>query len=206
MTGQGASNNGKYTATVTDFNKGGTTFTGSVAASGKLCPVGYFSSLLLSDANGFGSQPRNKETGVPAMLFEGFAKLRGQHGFFFPRLDPIAQDDQANSHDASPLVNRQSSTDRGQIDSGINGMSKTSVGPSANELVALFESDSSAPILSQVPAGPQSDSDAYPGEYDARNSKSVCSMENAMTKNADLRCVAEEQGKTNNFQKKDAVT
>jgi hypothetical protein len=33
MTGQGASNNGKYTATVTDFTNGGTTFTGSVAAS-----------------------------------------------------------------------------------------------------------------------------------------------------------------------------
>src|SRR5260370_10473314 len=157
-------------------------------------------------ATGFGSQPRNKEACVPAMLFEGFPKLRGQHGFFFPRLDPIAQDDQANSHDASPLVNRQSSTDRGQIDSGINGMPKTSVGPSANELVVLFESHSSAPILSQVPAGPQSDSHSDPGAYYARNSKSVCSMENAMTKNADLRCVAEEQGKANNCQKKDAVT
>jgi hypothetical protein len=33
MTGQGASNNGKYTATVTDFTNTGTTFTGSVAAS-----------------------------------------------------------------------------------------------------------------------------------------------------------------------------
>jgi len=33
MTGQGASNNGKYTATVTDFNKGRTSFAGSVAAS-----------------------------------------------------------------------------------------------------------------------------------------------------------------------------
>src|ERR1700737_709175 len=157
-------------------------------------------------SNGFGSQPRNKETRVPAMLFEVFPKLRGQHAFFFPRLYPKTQDDQANSHDASPLVNRQSSTDRGQIDSGINGMSKASVGPSANELVVLFESDSSAPKLSQVPAGPQSDSDADPGEYYARNSKSVCSMENAMTKNADLRCVAEEQGKATNFQKKDAVT
>src|SRR5258707_72172 len=83
---------------------------------------------------------------------------------------------------------------------------ETSVGPSMNELVVLFESDSSPPILSQVPAGPQSDSDADPGEYYARNSKSVGSMENAMTKNADLRCVAEEQGEATNFQKKDAVT
>jgi hypothetical protein len=33
MTGQGASNNGKYTATVTDFTNSGTTLTGSVAAT-----------------------------------------------------------------------------------------------------------------------------------------------------------------------------
>src|SRR5260370_1291763 len=71
-------------------------------------------------ATGFGSQPRNKETCVPAMLFEGFPKLRGQHGFFFPRLDPIAQDDQANSHDASARVNRHISLDRGQIYSRSN--------------------------------------------------------------------------------------
>ena len=106
---------------------------------------------------------------MTAVLFERFPELGGQHGFFFPRLDPIAQDDQADSHDASPFVNRQSAADRRQIESGINGMPEMSVGTSADELVVLFESDSGAPILSQVPAGPQSDSDADPGECDARN-------------------------------------
>ena len=143
---------------------------------------------------------------MPVVLFEGFPELRGQHGFLFPRLDPIAQDDQANSCNASPLVNRQSSTDRGQIDSGVNRMPEMSVGPSTDELVVLFESDSGAPILSQVPPGPQSDSDPDPGECDAHNRKGVCPMDNAMTKKADLRYVAEEQYKAKNFQQKDAVT
>jgi len=143
---------------------------------------------------------------VPAVLLEGFPELRGQHGFFFPRLHPIAQDDQADSRDASPSVNRQSSAHRGQIDSGINGMPEMSVGPSTDELVVLLESDTGAPILSQVPAGPQSDSDTDPGERDARNGKSICPMDNAMTKNAGLRYVAEEQDKAKDFQKEEAGT
>ncbi len=149
---------------------------------------------------------RNQETCMPAVLCEGFPELRGQHGFFLPRLDPVAHDDQDDSRDASPLVNRQSSADRGEIDSGINGMPKMSVGPCADELVVLFESNSGAPVLSQVPASPKSDSDADPGKRNAYNGKCVCSMDNAMTKYSDLRCVAEEQDEASNFQKKDAVT
>lgn len=84
-------------------------------------------------------------------------------------------------------------------------MPEISIGPSADDLVVLFESDSRAPILSQVLPGPQSDSDADPGECDARNSKRIRPMDNAMTKNTDLRCVAEEHGKAKNLQKKDAV-
>src|SRR5271157_3040779 len=143
---------------------------------------------------------------MAAVLLEGFPELRGQHGFFFPRFDAIAEDDQGNSGDASPVVNRQRSADCGQIDSGINGMPEISVGPGADELVVLFESDSGAPILSQVPAGPQSDGDADPGECDARNGKSVCPRDNAMTKNADLPYAAEEQDKTKDFQKEEAAT
>ena len=71
--------------------------------------------------------------------------------------------------------------------------------------MVLFESDSCAPILPQVPAGPQRDSDADPGECDARNSKSIRPMDNAMPKNTDLRCVAEQQDKAKNLQKKDAI-
>ena len=143
---------------------------------------------------------------MPAALFEGFPELRGQHGFFFPRLHPIAQDDQGDSRDASPLIDRQHSADRGEIDSGINGMPEMSVGPSTDELMVLFESDTGAPILSQVPASPQSDSDADPGECDARNGKSVCLMDNVMTKNADLRYAGEEQDKAKDFQKEEAGT
>ncbi len=85
-------------------------------------------------------------------------------------------------------------------------MPEMSVGPSTDELVVLFESDTGAPILSQVPAGPQSDRNADPGECDARNGKSVCPMDNAMTKNADPRSVAEEQDKAKDFQKEEAGT
>ncbi len=143
---------------------------------------------------------------MPAVLFEGFSELRGQHGFFFPRPHPIAQDDQADSRDASPFVNGQSSGDRGQIDSGINGMPEMSVGSGADEFVILFESDSGAPILSQMPAGPQSDSNADPGECDARNGKRVRPVENVMTENADRRDAAEERNKARDFQKNEAGT
>ena len=85
-------------------------------------------------------------------------------------------------------------------------MTEMSVGPSTDELVVLFESDTGAPILSQVPAGPQSNSDADPGECDARYGKSVCLMDNAMTKNADLRYLGEEQDKAKDFQKEEAGT
>ena len=63
-----------------------------------------------------------------------------------------------------------------------------------------------APILSQVPTGPQRDSNADPGKGDAHNGKSVGPMDNAMAKNADPRRVAEEQYKAQNFQEKHAET
>ena len=130
---------------------------------------------------------------MPAVLFEGGPELGGQHGFLFSGLDPIAEEDQGDSRDTSPLVNRQSSADCSQVESGINGMPEVSVGPSADQLVVFFESDSGAPILPQVPAGPQSDSDADPGESDTRNGKSVCPRDNAMTKSADPTEVAESE-------------
>ena len=71
-----------------------------------------------------------------AVLFESFSELPGQHGFFFPCLDPIAQDDQADSGDGSPAVNRERSADCGQIDSRIDGMAEIRVGPGADELVS----------------------------------------------------------------------
>jgi len=85
-------------------------------------------------------------------------------------------------------------------------MTEISVGPRADELVVLFKSDSGAPILSEVPAGPQSDRDANPGECDAGDGKSVGPRQNVMTKNTDPRHVAEKQDKAKNLQKKDAVT
>ena len=143
---------------------------------------------------------------MAAALFEGFAELPGQHGFFLPCLDPIAEDDQADSGDALPAVNGQRSADSGQIDSGINGMPEIRVGAGADEFVALFESNSGAPILSQVPAGPESDGDTDPCERDARGGDSVGLRENVAAKNGDLRRLAEEQDKAKNFQKKDSVT
>ena len=82
------------------------------------------------------------------MLLEGFPELRGQHGFFLSRLEPIAEDDEGNPHDASPLVNRQGSAKRGQIDAGVNGMPETSIWSGAYELMVFFKSDPGAPILS----------------------------------------------------------
>ena len=145
---------------------------------------------------------------MAAMLLEVLSELGGQHRFFFPCLDPIAEDDQANSGDASPAVNRQRSADCGQIDSGINGMPEISVGPAADELVVFFQSDSGAPILSQVPARPQSDGDADPSEGNTRNGQCVGAEKNVMIENAHLPfiAVAEEQDKAEDFQKEDAVT
>lgn len=52
-----------------------------------------------------------------AVLQESFAKLLGEDRFFFPGFDPIAEDDEDNSGDAAPAVDRQASADGGQIES-----------------------------------------------------------------------------------------
>jgi hypothetical protein len=78
-------------------------------------------------------------------------------------------------------------------------MPKISIRPTADELVVLFERGPGAPILSQVPASPQSDCDADPRECDAHNGKTVRLRDDAMTKNSDPRCVAEEQDEAKNF-------
>lgn len=147
-----------------------------------------------------------QETGVAAMVPEGFSELHRQHGFLFPRFDPIAEDDQGHTGDASPAVDRERSADCRQVDPGINRVPEIRVGAGANELVVFFESDSRAPILSQVPAGPESDRDASPGEGNAGNGKSVAARENLTTENADLPCVTEEQDETEYLEKKNAAT
>jgi hypothetical protein len=140
------------------------------------------------------------------MLLEGLSELRSEYGFFFPRLHPIAQDDQADSRDAMPFVNRQGSADRGENDSGIKGMAEMSVGASTDQLVVLFESDAGAPKLSQVPASPQSESDANPGECDAGDGNSVCPRDNEVSENADVPSPGEEQDKAGYFQKEEDGT
>lgn len=141
---------------------------------------------------------------MAAMLLKSFSELRGEHGFFLPSFDPVAENDQSDSDDASPAVDRQRSADGSQIDSGINRMAEISVGAGADEFVVLFESDAGTPILSQVPARPESDGDADPGEGDGRNPKGVGPGKNVMTKPADRYFVAvsvtEEQDKANDFQ------
>ena len=54
---------------------------------------------------------------MSAVLQEGFAKLLGEYGFFFSGFDPIAEDDEGNSGNAAPAIDRQGSADGGQIES-----------------------------------------------------------------------------------------
>ena len=98
-----------------------------------------------------------------AMLLEKRSELFGKHGLFFSGLNPIADDDDGNTGDRAPAVNGQGGSDYGQIESGINGMAEVGVGTAADELVTLFEGDAGAPVLSEMPARPESDGNADPG-------------------------------------------
>ena len=60
---------------------------------------------------------RQEETRVLAVLQKSFAKLLGEDGFFFSGFDPIAEDDEGDSGDAAPAIDRQGSADGGQIKS-----------------------------------------------------------------------------------------
>jgi len=84
-------------------------------------------------------------------------------------------------------------------------MAKMSMGPTADELVVLFQSDSGAPILAQVPARPESDGDAYPRECHAGNFKSVIPMHNQVTENASPYEVAEDQYVAKKLQSEDPI-
>jgi len=121
---------------------------------------------------------------VLAVLVESFAKLLGEDGFFFSGFDPIAEDDEYDSGETAPAVNGQDSADGGQIESGINGMPEMGVGAGADELVIFFESDAGAPILSEMPARPEGDGDADPGEGNASEGKRVGAREDAIAENS----------------------
>lgn len=162
-------------------------------------------SLRIAHADRLLAKLGEQKTGVAAVLVERRAELSGQNRPFFARLDPVAEDDQGNSRYATPFVNHQNSADRREIESGVNRMAKMSVWPGADEFMVLFQSDSGAPILSQVPARPESDGDADPGEYDAGSGKSVAPMHNEVTKKAYIRGAAEEKYVTKNLQSEDAI-
>ena len=137
-----------------------------------------------------------------AVLLESFAKPSGEYGFFFSGFDPIAEDDEGNSGDAAPAVNRQDSADGSQIESGIDGMPEIGVGAGADELVIFFESDSGAPILSEMPARPEGKGNADPCEGNASEGKSVGAGENAIAENA-YASPAEKLEKVYYFEKQD---
>lgn len=81
-----------------------------------------------------------------------------------------------------------------------------SVEASADEFVFLFEGDSAALILSEVPAGPQGKTDAYPSECDSRDRGRVGAIENALTKRTHVDEAAEEQDEAGDYQKNVART
>ena len=85
-------------------------------------------------------------------------------------------------------------------------MPEMSVGAGPDELVILLQGDSTAPILPQVPAGPDGESDSNPSKSDARNRGRVGTMENALTKHADAHEAPEQQGEAGDFQKEVAGT
>src|ERR1700721_4848253 len=85
-------------------------------------------------------------------------------------------------------------------------MPEIRVGASADELVIFFESDSGAPILSEMPASPEGEGDAHPREGNASQRKSVAGRESVLAENADARCPTEKQDKAHNFQQENAVT
>lgn len=143
-----------------------------------------------------------QEPGVAAVLVELFPELCGQNRFFSAPLDPIGKDDRSESCNASPFVYRQGSADRGEKDPGVDRVPEASIRAGADELMILLESDSAAPILPQVPACPQGESDSNPSERYSCNRGYVGTMEYALTENSDVHEAAEQQDEAGNFQRK----
>ena len=79
-------------------------------------------------------------------------------------------------------------------------MPEMGVGAGPDELVILLEGDPAAPILPQVPAGPQGESDSHPSERHARDRCRQGAMENALAKHTDAREAPEQQGEAGDFQ------
>lgn len=136
---------------------------------------------------------------MPAVLLKICTELRGQHGLFSPRFNPISKNNQEDPYHASPAVNRQGGPDRSQIESRIDGMPKPRVRPRADQFVILFDCDAGAPILSQMPACPQCERNPGPSECNARDTKSVGTRDHSMAEDPNLCVVAEEQNEAGNF-------
>ena len=94
------------------------------------------------------------------VLAEYIAELLAEHGFFFPAFDPISGQHQAYTEDTSPLVDDEGRAYRRQNQAGVDGVPQMSVGTSADELVVFLDGDPRTPILCQMIAGPDRQSNA----------------------------------------------
>jgi hypothetical protein len=84
-------------------------------------------------------------------------------------------------------------------------MPKPRVRPRADQFVIFFDRDAGAPILSQMPARPQCQSDSGPREPNADHAQSESTRNESMPENPDLRLIAKEQNEAGNLNEENAV-
>src|SRR5579862_425390 len=79
----------------------------------------------------------------------------------------MSRQQQQDGRHPSPLANNQRRTDAAQQHPGINRVPDERIRSRANELMAFFERDPSAPEHTKAVARPDRDGHSDPGEYDA---------------------------------------
>src|SRR5260370_4251773 len=105
---------------------------------------------------------------MPDVFRKTLAELSRQIAFFFARLEIKRRQDDAKRDRAAHFAERQSGPREGQQYTGVNRMSNRAVRPGVNQLMVRANADRSAPVRSQMPPGPNRQTDASTA-YDRAN-------------------------------------
>jgi hypothetical protein len=151
------------------------------------------------------AEAREQEASAAAVFLEGVSELRGEHGFFFLRLEGEGNEEKNSAEHGAPTTNEQDGPDGGGEQAGVDGMAKTGIRAGANEFVAFFDGDAAAPIRAEIKSGPDGQPKAKPDNDQSGDDDGKSWRQKAHPQNADTGSRVEEQNIADDDNKHDAI-
>ena len=125
--------------------------------------------------------------------FVGFTEVRAHPLFFETQFAQEGEEDEGDGKQPAPLANGYGRTKKSEQQAGIDGMANQGVGAGGDEFVILLHGDGSAPVSTQLTAGPDGEEQTAGGNCRAGPEAPLARGEKALVENGDRNALRPEK-------------